>query len=102
MGEGEEGKRNTERKRKKMAWTSGVERLGMDWPGYCLGLQFTVDSAAPGLVVLCALLGRQAEQAMKNNTSGQQHCPMASVTASRFLPQDPTLTSLHDRLPVVS
>lgn len=63
-----------------------------------------MDSAAPGLVVLCALLGRQAEQAMKKNTSSQQQCSMASpsVTASRSLPQDPTLTSMHDRLPVVS
>lgn len=62
-----------------------------------------MDSAAPGLVVLCALLGRQAEQAMKKNTSSQQ-CSMASpsVAASRSLPQDPTLTSMHDRLPVVS
>lgn len=63
-----------------------------------------MDSAAPGLVVLCALLGCQAEQATKNSPSGQQHCFMASpsVPASRFLPQDPTLTFLDDRLPVVS
>lgn len=62
------------------------------------------DTVRRGLVVLCALLGCQAEQAMKNSPSGQQHCSMVppSVPASRFLPRDPTLTFLDDRLPVVS